>query len=69
MEAKLENEISGNDCYECTFYKSMEFCENQARFDFKHILINTNDMDLSHENMKQMENTYHTKTKIEKLTP
>ncbi len=32
-------------------------------------LASTNDMDLQHESMEQVENGYHMKTKIEAMTP
>ncbi len=65
----MANEVSRNDCHECTFYDFMDFWWSQAGVIFKHVLISTNDMDLQHENMEQVENGYHTKTKIEAITP
>jgi hypothetical protein len=32
-------------------------------------LVSTNDMDLQHENMEQVENGYHIETEIEAITP
>ncbi len=68
-ENKMANEVLGNDYHECKFYDSMDFWCNQLGVIFKPISIYTNDMDLQHESMEQVENGYHMKTKIEAMTP
>jgi hypothetical protein len=65
----MANEVSRNDHHECTFYDFKDLWWNQIGVIFKNILISTNDMDLQHENMKQLENGYHIETKIEAITP
>jgi hypothetical protein len=36
---------------------------------FKHVLASTNDIDLQHEIVEQLENGYHIKREIEAITP
>jgi hypothetical protein len=65
----MANEVSRNDRHECTFYDFMDLWWSQIGVVFKHVSTYTNDMDWQHENMEQVQNGYHTKTKIEVITP
>jgi hypothetical protein len=65
----MANEVSRNDRHECTFYDFMNLWWSQTGAIFKHVSTSTNDMDLQHENMEQVENGYHIETKIEAITP
>jgi hypothetical protein len=47
----------------------MDLWWNQIGVVFKHVLASTNDMDLQHETMEQVENGYHAKKEIEAITP
>ncbi len=55
--------------HECKFYDSMDFWWSQVGIVFKHVLVSTNDMDLQHESMEQVENGYHTGIEIKAITP
>jgi hypothetical protein len=66
---KMASEVSRNDCHECKFYDSMDPWWNQIGVVFKHVLVSTNDMDLQHEIVEQVENGYLIEREIEAIIP
>lgn len=65
----MASEVSRNDCHECKFYDSMDPWWNQIGVVFKHVLVSTNDMDLQHEIVEQVENGYLIEREIEAIIP